>query len=161
MGRMRAGGMAASRAVSASEACGGAFLEGSAPPPQPARSEMSRTVGLRGRAARIGLEMSMPLDLSLSVGEMFEALASSLPSGGDAPSLPPGVKDAKMIFKGSVGSSGSAVVLASDGDLVRMHADMDIDMKVEAVGFPSEMTQGQPTNLSVEGTMKIDVVRTA
>lgn len=108
-----------------------------------------------GRAAKIGLTITTPIDYAVTVAELTKATTSS----GTAAPTPAATKDARIVLDGKTVTSSTAVVLPGTSDLVRLDGKTRMTVRMVVEGVPAEQLQGAPSNYAFDATITMSIVR--
>lgn len=106
-----------------------------------------------GRAAKIGLRITTPIDYTVTVADLAKANTGAVPT----PAAP---SDARIVLDGETVTASTALVLPGTSDLVRLDGKttMTVQMKVE--GVPAEQLEGAPSDYVFDATITMSIVRT-
>jgi hypothetical protein len=120
-----------------------------------ARSTFDRYEDVDGsRTAVITTRYAMPIDLTVDLGELFEAFGDSL---GATPTEPSDLADAKMIYAGSGSFAMTSWFDLATRELVKSSSSGDFDMTIRVTGFPD--VPGFPAEFSFGGTFTQELER--
>jgi hypothetical protein len=101
------------------------------------------------------LKMHMPFDFGFSFGEIM----SMAGEGAEAQSMPPGFENVRMVMSGTMDGDMTALVPPNGSDLVKMQADMKMNMSLRMENLTPELAQGAPENLSMLADMRMSLDR--
>ncbi|MGH2659681.1 MAG: hypothetical protein ACRDHS_08440 [Actinomycetota bacterium] len=120
-----------------------------------ARSTFDRYEDVDGsRTAVITTRYAMPIDLTIDVGELFEAFGGSL---GATRTEPSELADAKMIYTGSGSFAMTSWLDLTSRELVKSSSSGDFDMTMRITGFPEAVAF--PAKFSFDGTFTQELER--
>lgn len=108
-----------------------------------------------GRVAKMHQSMSSPFDLSFSLAEALAGLGGE---GAGGP-LPPEAQNAVFKMTGDMSMDADSLVIPETGDLVRMDGTGKVSMRMRMEGMPAQ--PGAPTDVAMDMTMKVSMVRVA
>lgn len=109
-----------------------------------------------GRAARMHMKMSTPLNLGFSFADLLSGTGEQLPDLAGS-----GFEAARMVMNGSLRGDATSLVTPGTGDLVKMQMDMKMNFSMRMENVPAELMQGAPTNFSMLGDMRMKLDRIA
>lgn len=111
-----------------------------------------------GRAAKIRESVEVPMEFEFAFGELLAGLAESF---GQAPqaTLPPGFDEAKMVMSGTTSGESTSLVIPENADAVSVAGTMTIDQQIRFENFPSFPGQDVPEEMTVTGTVDIQMRR--
>jgi hypothetical protein len=110
-----------------------------------------------GRAARIGMTMDGPLDVSMSFADVIgEADLGSDPSMTEM--MPPAMQQARMRMSGEMAGDMTSRVIPQTCELVAVVMEMDMDITVSFEDMPAEFAAFMPADMGMVGemVMKLD-----
>ncbi len=108
-----------------------------------------------GQAAKFHHTITTPLDLRFTFAELFESMGEAL--GGSAGNIPPEARDAAMVIEGNLNMVTDTLVIPDTTDLVRLDADIDMNMRMKLEGVPA--SAGAPEDFAIDMTMKVVMLR--
>lgn len=115
-----------------------------------------------GRAARLGYDIDMPMDMSFSMQELFDAmLAFTREFGppGEAVSPPPAeFRDARFVFSGGMQMNAESLVIPDTSDLVQLDGTADMRFTVKLEGVPDGLL-GDSNEMTIDAELKMSMVR--
>jgi hypothetical protein len=113
-----------------------------------------------GRAARMAMRLEMPMDVSFTFADIF-SLAGSAGAQSEAlkSAIPNGLESMRMFIKGTMHSDMDALVPPDGSDLVKMVADMDMDIAMRAENLTPQTAQGQPSSFEMAMKVRMEMSR--
>ncbi len=111
-----------------------------------------------GQAAQMHHVVTMPMNFSFTLAELFQSMAEI--TEGGAPPVPLEAQGARFVINGSMKMITDSLVLPGGGDITKMvgTTEMDLDMHIE--GVPASALEGSPGEFSMAGTMSMTILRT-
>jgi hypothetical protein len=109
-----------------------------------------------GRAARIGLTITTPIDYTVTVAELTKAAATS----GAAAPTPAAPQDARIVLDGKTVTASTAVVLPGTSDLVRLDGKTTMTVQMVVEDVPAEQLECAPSNYAFDATITMSIART-
>lgn len=107
-----------------------------------------------GRAAKIGLTITTPIDYTVSLAELTKATAES-----GAPVPTPAPPDGRIVLDGRTVTASTAVVLPGTSDLVRLDGKTTMTVQMAVEGVPADQLRGAPANYAFDATITMSIVR--
>ena len=109
-----------------------------------------------GRAARVKLRVTTPIDYTVTIGELTKAAAKASASPLPTPNVP---ADARVVLDGETVTSSTAIVLPATSDLVRMDGTTNMTVKMNIEGVPAEQLEGAPASYAFDAAITMSIVR--
>lgn len=108
-----------------------------------------------GRAAKIRLTITTPIDYTVTVAEITKAAERS----GAAAPTPAAPQDARIVLDGRTVTASTAQVLPGTSDLVRLDGKTTMTVQMAVEGVPAEQLEGAPADYAFDATITMSIVR--
>lgn len=107
-----------------------------------------------GRAARMRVLTSMPIDIAFSLTDLLSAVGEAAQA-----SVPEGLDAGRMVIKGSARGDMTALVPQNGHDLVEMIADMDMDFDLTMDTAALGAAAGEPQSFGMDMNIRMEMSR--
>lgn len=113
-----------------------------------------------GRVARMSMTIRMPFNIAFNFADILSFAAKV---GGRAveSEVPAELRSARMVMSGGMNGDMTALMPPGRGDLVKMVADMKMDLGTNIENVPAAFTQGAPQSFKMLADMRMEMVRIA
>ena len=111
-----------------------------------------------GRAAQMHHVVTMPMNFSFTLAELFQSMAAI--TEGGAPPVPIEAQGARFVISGSMKMITDSLVLPGGGDITKMSGTTEMDLNMHIEGVPASALEGSPGEFSMAGTISMTILRT-